>query len=102
MNIELLEDVGEVADQCRALGLEIGDTIFGREEGPSGCWHEAELTLLWLGREAAVFRERERTNANPEWSEPRESGDWTLECRNWSKVPNAPGKPTAANEPNEG
>ena len=89
MNIELLEDIGEVADQCRALGLEIGDTIFGLEEGPDGFWHEAELTLLWLGQEAAVFRERERTNVFKEWSKPRESGDWTLECRDWRKVPNA-------------
>ena len=44
--------------------------------------------MLWLGQEAAVFRERERTNLLPEWSEPRESGDWTLECRDWRKVPN--------------
>ena len=88
--IELLEDMGEVADQCRALGIEIGDTIVGREEGPRGCWNEAELTLLWIGREVAVFRERERNETTQEWSEPRESGDWTLECRNWRKVPNAP------------
>lgn len=89
MEMELLENVGEVADQCRALGLEIGDTIFGREECEGGCWHEAELTLLWLGDEAAVFRERERSNVFQEWSKPRESVDWTLECRDWRKVPNA-------------
>ena len=89
MNIELLEDIAEVADQCRAIGIEIGDTIIGREAGPNGSWHEAELTLLWRGNETAVFRERERTDDYPEWSEPRESGDWTLECRNWRKVPNA-------------
>ena len=100
MEMELLENVGEVADQCRALGLEIGDTIFGREECEGGCWHEAELTLLWLGDEAAVFRERERSNVFQEWSKPRESGDWTLECRDWRKVPNAEitGRTLAQNE----
>ena len=88
MEIELLEDVGEVADQCRALKLGIGDTIIGREGDPSGWWHEAELTLLWLGKEEAVFSERNRTNERPEWSEPKEASNWTLECRNWRKVHN--------------
>ena len=89
MEMELLEDVGEVADQCRALGLEIGDTIIGREGGPGGWWHEAELTLLWLGKEEAVFSERSRSDSRPIWSEPREASNWTLECRDWRKVPNA-------------
>ena len=87
MEIEILKCAGEVADQCRALGLQVGDTIIGREEG-DGCWHEAELTLLWMGEEAAVFRERTRCNTRPEWSEPREAGDWTLEWRDWRKTPN--------------
>lgn len=74
------------ANQCQKLGLAVGETIFGREEGPGGCWHEARLTLLWLGQQEAMWSVQERSDRRPDWSEPRESGDWTLECRNWQKV----------------
>ena len=94
MTIELPEYTGEVADQCRALGLEIGDKIIGREGGP-GWWSEAELTLLWLGEKEAVFSERSRTDKRPEWSKPKEESNWTLECRDWRKVPNNQGEPGA-------
>jgi hypothetical protein len=77
---------GSPADQCRALGLAVGDTIEGREEAPGGYWHEARLTLLWLGEEAAVWRVTERSSERPAWSEPEECADWTLECRQWRKV----------------
>ena len=86
MKAQLAKNVGEVADQCRALGLKIGDKIIGREEG-QGWWHEAELTLLWLGEKEAVFSERTRTNEKPEWSKPKEESNWTLECRNWRVEP---------------
>ena len=74
------------AEQARALGLVVGDTIEGREEGPRGYWHEAKLTLLWLGDEVAVWSVTERSRARPNWSEPEESANWTLECRQWRKV----------------
>ena len=77
-----------VADQCKRLGLSIGDTIFGREEGPRGYWHEARLTLLWLGQEEAMWSVQERADNRPEWSEAHEAGDWTLDCRDWRKVAN--------------
>lgn len=73
------------ADQCRLLGIEIGDTIEGMETS-GRYWHEARLTLLWLGDEVAVFRVIERSNEKPKWSEPEESADWTLEFRQWRKV----------------
>ena len=76
----------DVAEQCRALGLKIGDIIIGREQG-TDYWHEAELTLLWLGNNTAVFQERSRAIDNPEWSKPIESGDWSLAYRDWYKVP---------------
>lgn len=85
MKAQLAKNVGGVADQCRALGLDIGDKIIGREGG-AGWWNEAELTLLWLGEKEAVFSERTRTNENPGWSKPKEDSNWTLECRNWRKV----------------
>ena len=75
-----------VADECRALGLRVGDTIFGREEGGRGYWHEARLTLLWLGKEEAMWSVQERSDRRLEWSEPREAGDWMLGCRDWRKV----------------
>lgn len=74
------------ADQCRALGLVVGDTIEGREEAPDGHWHDARLTLLWLGDELAVWRVTERTSAHDRWSEPSESASWSLDSRDWRKV----------------
>lgn len=74
------------ADQCRAMGLSIGDTI----EGTEGCgtdWEStARLTLIWLGETEVVFRVRERIGRHGEWSEPRESANWTLSCRYWRKL----------------
>ncbi|QRM19532.1 hypothetical protein GBK02_09020 [Dechloromonas sp. TW-R-39-2] len=87
--IELIEsDSGEVADQCRALGIEVGDTIIGREESGS-YWNETKLTLLWIGETVAVWRQTYHSSKRPEWSEPEESADWTLEFRDWRKVHNA-------------
>lgn len=77
---------GSVADHCLRLGLSVGDTIFGREEGPRGIWHEARLTLLWVGKQEAMWLEQTRTDAEPEWSEPEEAGDWCLDARPWQKV----------------
>ena len=82
-----VKEAGDPADQCREIGVVVGDTITGRE---SGCtyWHEARLTLLWLGETEAVWREQSRTNAHPDWSEPHEAVNWTLACRRWRKTPN--------------
>jgi hypothetical protein len=85
--IEVVPFEGTTADKCRCLGLVVGDTILGREAGPRGCWHEARLTLLWVGQEEAMWREQTRTDEEPEWSEPREAGDWTLYAREWKKIP---------------
>lgn len=74
------------AEQARALGLVVGDTIEGREVAPRGYWYEARLTLLWLGDEVAVWSATERSSERPDWSEPEECADWTLECRQWRKV----------------
>lgn len=69
------------ADQCRAMGLSIGDTI------ESTNWDSpARLTLIWLGETVAVFRVRERIGFYGEWSEPRESANWTLLHRYWRKL----------------
>jgi hypothetical protein len=78
---------GEPADQCRELGLVVGDTICGRETHAYVGWQDAELTLLWIGKTVAVFSERYRGVYSPEWSEPVETAQWTLEYRDWRKVP---------------
>ena len=83
-----VKDFGDAADQCRELGIAVGDTITGRESGGGAYWHEARLTLLWLGETEAVWREQSRTNERQEWSSPREAVNWTLECRRWRKTPN--------------
>jgi hypothetical protein len=74
------------ADQCRDLGLQVGDTIRWRTVWQNGYWSEAELTLFWLGNDAAVFRVRERSMRKREWSDPHESCAWSLEFRDWRKV----------------
>lgn len=74
-----------VADECRALGLHVGDTIESTEGGKEW-WNTTRLTLLWLGEEEAVWRKTSRSSDKPEWSEPREAVNWTLSCRDWQKV----------------
>jgi len=73
------------ADQCRAMGLTVGDKIVGRETHSSG-WSESELTVLFIGLEVVVFSERQRDSNCARWWSEGESADWTLECREWKKV----------------
>ena len=78
------------AEQCREMGIAVGEVIEGRETYSDGKWNEARLELLWLGNEVAVFRERSRSWKSEEWTEPHEESCWTLDCRQWRKVtPNA-------------
>jgi hypothetical protein len=74
-----------VAEQCRRLGLQVGDTIEGTESGP-GWWNTTRLTLLWLGETEAAWRMTDKSVNRPEWSEPEEAVNWTLDCREWRKV----------------
>lgn len=75
----------EVAEQCRSLGIQVGDTIVGREE-LGDYWCETKLTLLWIGETIAVWKETSRSSHRNEWSEPEESADWDLGFREWMKV----------------
>jgi hypothetical protein len=75
---------GSVADQCRALGLKVGDTIEGTEGG-SAWWNTTRLTLLWLGETEAAWSMTYRSSSQPDWTEPREAAKWTLSCRDWRK-----------------
>ena len=74
-----------MVDQCRALGVTVGDTIEGTEGGP-GWWDTTRLMLLWLGEEEAAWRVTSRSSSRPEWPEPQEATGWTLTCRDWRKV----------------
>lgn len=74
------------AAQCRRRRLKVGDTIIGRETYHDDGWHEAELTLLWLGKEVSVFSVRTRNDRDPEWFGPTEEANWALDCRKWRKV----------------
>jgi len=73
------------ATQCRKMGLQVGDTIQGRE-GTTKWWGEARLTLLWLGKDVAVWDSWRRSSDNQEWEHIGEEADWTLDCRAWKKV----------------
>lgn len=74
------------ADQCREMGLKVGDTIIGREDWGENGWSESKLTVLFIGEQAAVFKCVQRGNKNSEWGESRESGSWVLHARPWSLV----------------
>jgi hypothetical protein len=69
------------ADQCRSIGLQIGDTIEGTEDGET-----ARLTLQWVGEEVAVFRVTELCAGTTEWTRPMQSADWDLSDREWRLV----------------
>lgn len=73
------------AAQCRKMGIEVGDTIEGREEYKNG-WNEARLTLIFCGKTECVWLEETRNNREPAWTQKREATNWTLNCRQWWKV----------------
>ena len=75
------------ADQCRQLGIAVGDTIISRQFDGYPWWDETRLTLLWLGKRTAVWTHQSRSVARPEWSEACEKVDLTLQCRRWRKTP---------------
>lgn len=74
------------ANQCRAWGLVVGDTIIGRQEDGDYGWTEAKLTVLWIGQNEVMFSEKTRTFNRPRWSGATETADWCLGRRGWSKV----------------
>lgn len=76
---------GETADQCREMGIAVGETIEGRETHGAD-WNEVRLTLLYCGRSECVWSETSRSNREREWSEPEESTSWTLDARRWRKT----------------
>lgn len=74
-----------VAEQCRAMGLRVGDTIEGTERY-GNWWSTARLTLLWLGDTNAAWSVTEISAKSQKWSTPRESANWTLDARKWRKI----------------
>ena len=74
-----------VADQCRALGLAVGDTIESTKKY-ADWWYTTRLTLLWLGETHAAWRVTERNSYVLHWSDPHEAANWTLSCREWRKI----------------
>ena len=76
------------ADQCRQMGIVVGDTIVGRETYLDGGWSESKLTALFIGREECVFKTMRRTNLSPRWVSYGEGVNWTLGCRDWYKIRN--------------
>ncbi|MBU6250955.1 MAG: hypothetical protein KGO47_07315 [Cyanobacteria bacterium REEB417] len=79
------------AEQARELGLAVGDTIQGR--GYVGdYWHEARITLLWIGTVPTVWIVSGRSSRPREsaWSAPHEGTDWDLSCRDWQRIETPP------------
>jgi len=75
------------AEQCKALGFVVGDTIFGKEVG-ADYWSEIKLKILWIGKECVVFDVFRRNNLseNDDFSYIGEDAEWTLAYRNWVKI----------------
>ena len=73
------------ADQCRAMGLAVGDTIIGMETYNGG-WNEASLTVLWIGRKEVAFDEQTRSSLDQKWGAVEESCCWNLAYRDWRKI----------------
>ena len=76
------------ADQARELDLKVGDTIQGREEVGDG-WHDALITLLWLGKVNTVWIVSGCSDRRP-WSLPYESANWDLDSREWERTETPP------------
>jgi len=74
-----------VADQCRRMGLAVGDAIEGEEAG-LGWRTTVRLKLLWLGETCAAWSQIGRFEPDGEWSAPIESTAWNLAFRKWRKV----------------
>ena len=73
-----------LASQIREMGINLGDTIVGREGDKEGTWwSETRLTLLWAGQTAAAFRIARRNKGVPTWHEEGEATNWTLDARKW-------------------
>ena len=86
------DQYSSTADQARELGLAVGDTIQGREEFGDG-WHEARITLCWLGTTHTawiVSGRRSTSRIGGAWSPPHEATDWDLGCREWERIKTPP------------
>ena len=80
------------AEQARELGLQVGDTIQGRE-GVGDYWREARITLLWMGTTHTAWIVSGRSNRPREggaWSPPHEATNWDLSCRDWQRIETPP------------
>ncbi len=75
------------ADQCREMGLMVGDVIQGRNTFGKH-WSESRLMLLTLGKTVVVFRELRRNDQQPDWRDNGKSANWMLNCRVWHKLEN--------------
>lgn len=86
------EPYASAAEQARELGLQVGDTIQGREE-VGDYWHEARITLLWIGTTHTAWIASGRSSRPREgstWSPPHESTNWDLCCRDWQRIETPP------------
>ena len=93
----------ETASKCREMGLQVGDTIEGREGDDKGKWWDiTRLTLLWLGEEVVVWSQTHINHTSDKWTAPKEEACWSLDYRDWRKVtPNAEVTGAPHHEPNK-
>ena len=85
-------EFASAAEQARELGLTVGDTIQGREKVGDG-WHEARITLLWIGSTHTAWIVSGRSSRPREggaWSSPHEATNWDLGCREWERIETPP------------
>jgi hypothetical protein len=82
---------GTPPQSVKEFSLKVGDTIRGKELRIGGGWHEARLTLIWVGEELCVWRYQWRNSNNEDrWYDEGESANWTLMYREWFLESNPP------------
>lgn len=75
------------AEQCRELGISVGDSIESYSDGGS----PVQLTLVWLGKRQAVWL-KYVLNGDKVWTDAEEVCNWSLSARYWRILPRAESK----------
>ncbi len=74
-----------IVAQIRELGLKVGDTIESFKS-ESYEYYDIRLTLIWIGKDVAVWREKSRRTKHGKWVDGGEAANWTLNMRKWRKI----------------
>jgi hypothetical protein len=72
-----------IADQCRELGVEVGDALYRRKEGHNGKWYAEVMVVVFIGMELVVFEMHHMTDRYREWVRIDETTEWRPHQEHW-------------------